>query len=94
MGNGVSQIRAVERVEMELVDALGVQLTALLGRDRGSYQIAGLRIVVESFEKTAHPIGHRCATHGAKFHNLSEILNRQGATAILAFMKPIRFANR
>jgi len=40
VADGVREIRAVERVEMELADAFGEKLSALLGGHRGRDELA------------------------------------------------------
>src|SRR6185437_5284835 len=49
------QVRAVERVEMELVDALGMQAAAEVAGDRGGDHAACLDVVVEAVEHVGEP---------------------------------------
>src|SRR4051812_25242389 len=57
MADGISQLGAVQRVEMELADAAGVKLAAQLRRDGGGDELAGGRKIVEPFEQIVHPGG-------------------------------------
>ena len=73
------QVGAVERVEMELVHALGLQPAALLGGERGGDQAARVGIVVEPVEMRRHPGRDRGAAGRAELLNLGEIGDRQDA---------------
>ncbi len=58
MADGVDQIGPVQRVEVELPDALIDQVHDLLGGHGGSHQMGGLRVVVEPVEAARHPRRH------------------------------------
>src|SRR6185436_3765123 len=49
------QVRAVQRIEMELVDALGMQAPTEVAGDRGGDHAARLDVVVEPVEHGGEP---------------------------------------
>src|SRR3954468_19820574 len=51
----ISELGAVQGVEMELADAAGIKLAAKLGRDGGGDELARGGKVVEAFEQAIHP---------------------------------------
>ena len=55
MADGVDQVGAVQRVEVELADALIDQVHDLLGGDRGGHQMGGLRVGLEPVEAARQP---------------------------------------
>src|SRR5690349_14393118 len=61
MADREHEVRAVHGVEMEGVDAVLGQLLHLAGRDGGGDQLAGLCVVVETFELVREPSGDRGA---------------------------------
>ena len=65
VADGVDEVGAVQRVEVELADALIEQVHHLLGRHDGRHEVRGLRIVVEAVEAARHPGRHgRAAAPG------------------------------
>ena len=79
MADGVDEIGAVERVEVELADALVDQLHDLLGGDRRRNQLRGLRVVVEAVEAARQPGGHGGAAAPGEPGDLLEIVDRHDA---------------
>ena len=55
MADGVDEIGAVQRVEMELPDALIDEVQHLLGGDGSRHQMGGRRIVVQAVEAPRQP---------------------------------------
>src|SRR5579883_1027371 len=51
----VGEVGAVEGIEVELVDSLGVEVAALLGGGGGGDELAGARVVVEPLEEAGEP---------------------------------------
>ena len=58
MANCIDEIGAVHGVEMEIGDAAFDQVHDLLGGHGGSYEMGGLRVVVEPVEAARHPRRH------------------------------------
>ena len=59
MGDGVGQLRAVESVEVEFVDAIGLQDAHLFGCHNAGDYAAMIRIVFGPVEHVAKP-GRNC----------------------------------
>ena len=57
MADRVAQLGAVERVEMEVAHAPGIELSAQLGRDRRRDQLSCGGKLVEAFEQIVEPLG-------------------------------------
>src|SRR3954467_14643977 len=57
----VRELGAVERVEVELIDAMTLQHVHLLDRDCGRNQLARLRIFLETVEAVLEPFRDRRA---------------------------------
>src|SRR5688572_17059031 len=57
MADGVSEFRAVQRVEMELVDAMALQGVHLLDGHRGGNELARLGVVFQPVETMLQPRG-------------------------------------
>src|SRR5258705_775380 len=79
MADGEHEVGAVHGVEVEGVDAMLRQLLDLAGGDGGGHQLAGLGIVVETFELVREPVRHRGAGTGDKIAGLLEIVHRHDA---------------
>ena len=77
MADRDDQVGAVERVEMEFVDAVRVQPPALLGGERGRDETARIRIIVEPLEMRRHPGRDRGAARRGHALQLREIGDRQ-----------------
>ncbi len=58
VADGVHEIGAVERVEMELLHAFINEVHGLLGGDGGGDEMAGRRIVFKAVEAAGEPRGH------------------------------------
>src|SRR6476620_2588558 len=56
MTDRVAELRAVERIEMEVAHAAGVELAAQLGSDGRGDQLTGRGQVVEPFEQIVEPL--------------------------------------
>src|SRR3954462_8799394 len=55
MADRISELGAVQGVEMELADAAGIKLAAKLGSDGGGDELARGGEIVEPFEQAVHP---------------------------------------
>ena len=66
MADGVDEVGAVERVEVELAHAVVDQVHDLLGGDRGRHQACRLGIVVEPLEALAQVSGAVAPVRPAK----------------------------
>src|SRR3546814_3179578 len=73
----ISQVRAIEGIEMEAVDALGAQPLALFDGDRAGDELACAGVGVEAVEQLGHPAGHAGAAAGAELAELGEVGDRQ-----------------
>src|SRR5690349_6477568 len=79
MADRVSQLRAVQRVEMELLDAVALQRVDLLDGDGRRNQLARLGVVLEAVEAMLQPVGDRGAAALGEFRDLREARDRQDA---------------
>ena len=79
MADRVDEVRAVHRVEVEVVDALVYEVEHLLGGHGGSHEAAGLDVVVQALEPGGEPVGHRGAGAAGEVRGLLEVLHRQDA---------------
>src|SRR5258707_6772856 len=79
MADGEHEVGAVHGVEVEGVDAMLGELLHLAGGDGGGHQLAGLGIVVETFELFREPVRHRGAGAGDEVAGLLEIVHRHDA---------------
>src|SRR6185312_15016640 len=70
------QVRAIERIEMELVDALGMQAAAEVARDRGGDHAARLDVVVEAGEHVGQPRWHLRAAQPGHLLDTLEVRDR------------------
>src|SRR3954447_11661457 len=77
MANRDNQVGAVERVEMEFMDAIGMQPPALLSGERGRDETARLRVIVESLEMRPHPGRDRGSTSHSHTFQLRKIRDRK-----------------
>ena len=66
MADGVDEVGAVQRVEVELGDAAVDEAHDLVGANRGGDEIAGLLVVLQPFETPAEPVWHARADSRAK----------------------------
>ncbi len=66
MADRIDEIGAVQRVEVELLDALIDEVHDLLGRDGGGDQMRRRRVVLEPFEAARQPGRDARARLGAK----------------------------
>src|SRR3954452_10794750 len=73
MADGVSQLGAVQRVEMELADAAGIELAAQFGGDGGGDQLARGGEVVEPLEQPVHPRRDRGAAARRELAGLGDV---------------------
>src|SRR6266853_1221091 len=79
MANGVGQFRAIQRIEMEFLDAVFAQALDLFDRHVRGDHPPRLRIVIQSIEALAQPCRHgRTATIG-KAQQLWKTRNRPNA---------------
>src|SRR5437762_4749369 len=81
----VAQLRAIERVEVEVADAAGIELPAQLGSHRGGDQLARGGKVVEPFEEIVEPLRDRCATALRKPARRRDVGDREDAGDELGF---------
>ena len=79
MADGIDEVGAVQRVEMELADALIDEVHHLLGRHRGGDEVRGLRIGLEPVEAPRQPRRHGRAAAAGKARHLLEIVDRHDA---------------
>ncbi len=79
MADGVDEIGAVHRVEMEIGDAAVDQIDHLLGGDRGGDQLARGGVVIEAVEALGEPGRHAGAGARGEIRRRLEILHRQNA---------------
>ena len=79
MADGVDEVGAVQRVEVELGDAPVDQAHDLLGGDRGGHEVARLLVVIQAFESVAEPVRHAGAGFGSKASHLLEIMDGDDA---------------
>src|SRR5690242_12217227 len=73
------QVRAVQRIEMELVDALGIQAAAEIPRDRCGDHAASLDVVVEAVEHVGQPTRHLGAAQAGHLLDALEVRDRHDA---------------
>src|SRR4051812_47561410 len=73
VADGVGQLGAVQRVEMELADAAGVKLAAQLRRDRRGDQLAGGGERVQPLEQLVHPRRDGGAAHRRELAGLGDV---------------------
>ena len=66
MADRVAELGPVERVEMEVADAAGIELTAELGGDGRGDQLPRGRQIVEPFEQLVEPLRNACAASSAR----------------------------
>ena len=67
MADGVNEIGAVQRVEVEFLDALIDEVHDLLRRDGRGDKMRGRVVVLKSLEAPREPRRHGCAGRLAKF---------------------------
>ena len=79
MGDGIGQIWPVERVEMKLVDAVGLKKADLFGGHRRGDHATGFRIVFDAFKHVTEPGRNGRAAHGGEFRRLRVVGNRHDA---------------
>ncbi len=79
MGDRVGQFRPVQRVEMEFIDAVGLQGTDLFGGDDGGDHAAGFHFVLDAFEELAEPVGDADAGDGGELDDLGVVGDRHDA---------------
>ncbi len=79
VADGVDEIGAVQRVEVELADALIDQVHHLLGCHGGGDEMGRLRIVVEAVEAPRQPGRHGRPAPPRKARHLLEIVDRHDA---------------
>ena len=79
MGDGIDQVRPVQRVEVELVHPIGLQQAHLLGGDHGRDHAPGLGVLVQAFVQLAHPGRHAGAAHGREARRLGVVGHRHDA---------------
>src|SRR5690348_7888812 len=77
MTDRVAELGAIERVEMEVADATGVELAAQLGSNGGGDQLARGRQVVETLEHIVEPLRDRRAAGLGKAARGGDVGNRQ-----------------
>src|SRR5688572_27503211 len=77
MADGVAELGAVQRVEMELPDAAGIKLPAQLRRYRRGDQLAGGRQVVQPLEQPVEPVRDIGAAHRSEPARLGDVGDRQ-----------------
>src|SRR6187399_1619960 len=75
--DGVGQLGAVQRVEVELLDAVTLQRVHLLDGHRGGDQLARVGVVLEAIEAMLQPLGDRGAATLGKPGDLREARDRQ-----------------
>src|SRR3546814_20647846 len=69
MTDRIGELGAVQRIEVEIADAAGIELAAKLGRDRGGDELARGGKRVQALEQPVHPRrdgrpAQRCARTG------------------------------
>src|SRR4051812_33112876 len=77
--DGVGELRAVQRVEMKLIDAVSLQRVHLFDGHGGRNQLARLGIVLESIEAMLQPLGNGRAAARREPGDLRETGDRQDA---------------
>src|SRR3546814_8623625 len=77
MTDGVTEVGAVERVEVELPHAARIKPAAEFRRHRGRDELARRGTVVEPVEQAAEPTGHCRPAHRRHALRLREIRHRQ-----------------
>src|SRR5580704_6801570 len=76
MADGEHEVGAVHGVEMKGIDAALGEFLDLAGGDRSRDQLAGLGVVVETFELGGKPVRHAGAGAPGEIRGLLEILHR------------------
>src|SRR5256885_9292167 len=79
MADRVAELRAVERVEMEVTDAARVEVTAKLRGHRCRDELAGGGEVVQSLEQMAEPRRDSSPAIGGHPHDSGKIGDRHDA---------------
>src|SRR5688572_22033397 len=75
----ISELGPVQRVEMELADAAGIELAAQFRRDRGGDQLAGGGQIVEPLEQAVEPGRYGGAAQGGELAGLGDVGDGQYA---------------
>src|SRR5262249_41026919 len=75
MADGIDEVGAIQRVEVELGDALIDEAAHLLSGNGGRNEIARLLVVVEALESMAEPFRDARAGLGGKARDLLEIMD-------------------
>src|SRR5258708_24335710 len=79
MANSVSQFRAVQRIEMEFLDAVLAQALNLFDRHIRGNHPPRVRIVIQSIQSLAQPCRHGFTATLGKAQQLWKTRNRQNA---------------
>src|SRR5688500_13589663 len=79
MADGISQLGAVQGVEVELADPARIKLAAKLGGDGGGDKLTGGGEVVQPLEEPVHPGRDRGAAHGGELAGLGDVGDGQDA---------------
>ena len=84
MADGVAELRPVERVEMELPHAPGIELRAKLGGDGGGDELARRGQIVEPLEQPVEPGRDGGAAQSRELAGLGDVGDGQMPGAISA----------
>jgi len=79
MADRISQLGAVQRVEVEVAHPARIKLGAQLGGDGGGDELASLGQRVQPLEQPVHPVGDRSAALGRELAGLRDVGDRQYA---------------
>src|SRR3954470_5191744 len=79
MADGIRQLAAIQRVEVELGDAFTLERLHLLDRHSRGDESASLRIFIEAVEAMSEPFRHRCTTGSRHALELRKARDRQNA---------------
>src|SRR3954471_13970355 len=79
MADRVSELGAIQRVEVEIPDPARIELGAKLGGDGGGDQLARARQGIEPLEQPVHPIGYAGAAGRRELAGLGDVGDREDA---------------
>src|SRR3546814_1238635 len=87
MADGKGQLGAVQRVEVKMANAFGIEAAAQLGRDRGRDKLAGGGVIVQSLEQPVHPCRNGGAAHRRHLAGLRDIRSEEHTSELQSLMR-------